>query len=93
MAGSSVPAPQRVADPIGTIASKPYCRLPRSVDGMSNRRGTALDVVKALSQCLARNPEAAANQSAPVSIQALLLSDLGFCFFTNLDIAGNERKR
>jgi hypothetical protein len=72
---------------------------------MSNRRGTALDVVKALSQCLARNPEAAANQSAPLRIQALPLShpsahpifsrfrDLGFCFFTNLDIAGNERKR
>jgi hypothetical protein len=68
---------------------------------MSNRRGTALDVVKAL----ARNPEAAANQSASTSIQALSLSHpfahpifsrflaAGVLFFTNLDIAGNERKR
>jgi hypothetical protein len=57
------------------------------------------------SKCLARNPEAAANQSQRPSIQALPLShpsahpifsrfrDLAFCFFTNLDIAGNERKR
>jgi len=53
----------------------------------------------------ARNPEAAVSQSAPCSIQALPLSHPPsnpifsrdfpctlLLFFTNLDIAGNERK-